>query len=136
MALLSTTQAQGVFLVVARSYRKLIQLRFTLTETEELQGKILKMSQRIRQLEEALSLLQSNISSEKHPLLREQVASAECKPEQMPSDMLAIPGDTYAESLEAFGTLTIGDGGELRYFGASAGSEVRFSVIVGIDTNI
>lgn len=81
------------------------------------------MSQRIRLLEDALALLQSSISSEKHYLLQgdlhsnyglEQLQAVEPEPAKNP----------LVETVEAFGTMTIGESGESRYFGASAGPEV------------
>lgn len=108
---------------------KLIQIRSILTDTDGLHQKIFEMSQRIRQLEDALRLLQSSLSSEKHPLLRNDLLSIKYGPEQQ----LSVPSDSVedplAEPVEAFGTLTIGDGGESRYLGASAGSEVCLIVI-------
>ncbi|KAF7968251.1 hypothetical protein HWV62_31547 [Athelia sp. TMB] len=99
--------------------------RFILTDTEELHRKIQVMSQRIRQLEDALALLQSSISSEKHCLLRDDLLLIKYGPEQRPViDDSESSQDPTAEPIDAFGTLTIGDGGESRYFGASAGPEV------------
>ncbi|KAF7972403.1 hypothetical protein HWV62_18056 [Athelia sp. TMB] len=99
--------------------------RFILTDTEELHRKIQVMSQRIRQLEDALALLQSSISSEKHCLLRDDLLLIKYGPEQRPVIDDSEPSqDPTAEPIDAFGTLTIGDGGESRYFGASAGPEV------------
>ncbi|KZP26777.1 hypothetical protein FIBSPDRAFT_781546, partial [Athelia psychrophila] len=101
--------------------------RSILTDTDGLHQKIFEMSQRIRQLEDALRLLQSSLSSEKHPLLRNDLLSIKYGPEQQ----LSVPSDSVedplAEPVEAFGTLTIGDGGESRYLGASAGSETLLS---------
>ncbi|KZP26800.1 hypothetical protein FIBSPDRAFT_1003224 [Athelia psychrophila] len=97
--------------------------RFILTDTDGLHQKISEMSQRIRQLEDALGLLQSSLSSEKHPLLREELLSIKYGPEQR-SAVSRPPEDPLAEPVEVFGTMTIGDRGESRYFGATAGSEV------------
>lgn len=43
--------------------------RFILANTEQLHSKIHEMSERIRHLEEALERLQSQLSTESHPLL-------------------------------------------------------------------
>lgn len=43
--------------------------RFVLADTEKLHQKIAHMSDRIRQLEDALAILQSTVSKEPHPLL-------------------------------------------------------------------
>ena len=62
---------------------------FILANTEELHGKIAEMSERIRQLEEALAYLHSSSSSEAHPLLRPELLriklSAEIHRAQMTS---------------------------------------------------
>lgn len=104
-----------------------IWFRFILTDTDGLHQKISEMSQRIRQLEDALGLLQSSLSSEKHPLLREELLSIKYGPEQR-SAVSRPPEDPLAEPVEVFGTMTIGDRGESRYFGATAGSEVCLTV--------
>ena len=79
------------------------------------------MGQRIRQLEDALAILQSTVSAEPHPLLRDGLLPAKSSPVKQP--------DLLAETMDAFGTLTIGDSGESKYFGPSAGSEVRYATI-------
>lgn len=96
-------------------------IRFIFTDPETVQQKISQMAQRIRQLEDALALLQSSVSSEKHPLLRDDLLSIKLRsePEQLEAE------DTITETLDAFGTLAIGDSGESKYFGRSGGSEVR-----------
>lgn len=125
-------KARGLFQFPLAKYlpKKLILLRFVLSDTDELHQKITEMSQRIRQLEDALGLLQSNISSEKHPLLRDELLMIKYGPEQQLTDDLDPPGNPIFEPMEAFGTLTIGDDGETRYFGASAGSEVCSTFIL------
>ena len=91
------------------------------------------MSDRIRQLENALALLQSSISSAKHPLLQDELLLIKHGPaKHLPGDP-DIPGDSFVEAVDAFGTLTIGDRGESRYFGPSAGSEVRISAASSLD---
>ncbi|KZP16989.1 hypothetical protein FIBSPDRAFT_747810 [Athelia psychrophila] len=88
--------------------------------TENLYLKISEMGQRIRQLEDALAILQSSVSSEPHALLTDKLLSIKSIPEPHSS-----PKDALAETMDAFGTLTIGDGGEAKFFGLSAGSEVH-----------
>lgn len=84
------------------------------------------MSQRIRQLEDALALLQSRVSSEKHSLLRDDLLSIKYGPE-MRSLAETEPSldDPLTGTVDAFGTLSIDDRGAARYFGVSAGLEVR-----------
>ncbi|KII86662.1 hypothetical protein PLICRDRAFT_43302 [Plicaturopsis crispa FD-325 SS-3] len=49
--------------------------RFILANTEELHAKIIQMSCRIKELEEALATLQSSLTSEMHPLLAQDLLS-------------------------------------------------------------
>lgn len=86
------------------------------------------MSQRIRQLEDALAILQASISSESHDLLRDDLLSIKYGLEQRSTQATEASKDPVAETVDAFGTLTInGQSGESRYFGASAGSEVHLT---------
>lgn len=101
--------------------------RFVFTDPEMVQQKISQMAQRIRQLEDALTLLQSSISSEKHPLLREDLLSIKFRSETERAGDALSPDDIIAETIDAFGTLAVGDSGESKYFGRSGGSEVRES---------
>lgn len=103
---------------------QLMRSRFVLADTEQLHRTIAEMSQRIRQLEDALAVLQSSISSGPHSLLRDDLLSIKYGTQKPPSKEPEISDDVPAETVDAFGTLTIGDSGEARYFGASAGSEV------------
>lgn len=85
------------------------------------------MSQRIRELEEALAIFQSGLSTAPHPLLREELLSIKFGPELQQPEEPQPSEDTISDTLDAFGTLAIGDNGESRYFGRSGGSEVRRS---------
>ncbi|KZP23890.1 hypothetical protein FIBSPDRAFT_1042717 [Athelia psychrophila] len=95
--------------------------------TEELLRKISELSHRIHLLEDALALLQSSISSEKHLLLRDDLLLINHGPEQLQAVEPETAEISVAETVDAFGTMTIGDSGESRYFGASAGSETLLS---------
>lgn len=94
------------------------------------------MSDRIRQLENALLVLHSDLTSEPHPLLTKELLqikssielhgafggqgdSSEPRPERSHEDV-----DKASESLDAFGTLAIRDDGAATFYGRSAGSEV------------
>lgn len=88
---------------------------------------IILQGQRIRQLEDALAIFQSGISTEPHPLLRDELLAIKYGPEKGPSrahDQRTKPQEPLVDSIDALGTLTIGNNGEARYFGRSAGSEV------------
>ncbi|KAG1738523.1 fungal-specific transcription factor domain-containing protein [Suillus lakei] len=100
--------------------------RFVLAATEHLHRQIANMSARIRQLEDGLGLLQSQHSTEPHPLLRDDLRGVDQKDEY---SSIAQPGDNAAgpsnppEILDAFGTLSITDHGISRFFGPTGGSE-------------
>jgi hypothetical protein len=92
------------------------------------------MSDRIRQLEDALSLIQSTVARDPHPLLAKELLQIKSiielhgafggesnrgKPE---SDI-----DAESEYLDAFGTMAIREDGATTFYGRSAGSEVSNS---------
>jgi len=79
------------------------------------------MGQRIRQLEDALSIFQAGMSNEVHPLLTEDLLAIKFGPESPKP----AQNENLNSTLNAFGTLTIGNEGESNYYGRSAGSEVR-----------
>lgn len=88
------------------------------------------MGQRIRQLEDALAIFQAGVSTETHPLLRDELLGVKFGPEVRLSGEPEPQHDPVTESMDAFGTLTIGNDGEAKYFGRSAGSEVRVCLIL------
>ncbi|KAL0949720.1 hypothetical protein HGRIS_009759 [Hohenbuehelia grisea] len=98
--------------------------RFVLADTAQLHAKITEMGQRIRQLEDALAIFQAGVSNEHHPLLREELLRIKFYPDKEQETSSAQ--DSYTDSIDALGTLTIGDRGEAKYFGRSAGSETLF----------
>jgi hypothetical protein len=83
------------------------------------------MSERIRLLEDALGDLQSQRSTEPHPLLRDDLLGVNQKDDEAstPGDHIAIQS-LPADILDSFGTLTITDYGIARFFGPTGGSEV------------
>lgn len=91
------------------------------------------MGQRIRQLEDALAIFQSGVSNEPHPLLRDDLLAIKFGPEKgHPSEKDNLSPQPITESIDAIGTMTIGDQGDGgKYFGPSAGSEVSFVSYVG-----
>ncbi|KAG1736395.1 uncharacterized protein EDB91DRAFT_1142251 [Suillus paluster] len=98
--------------------------RFVLVATEHLHQQIASMSGCIRQLEDALGSLQSQHSTEPHPLLRDDLHGVDQKDEYG-----IVAGDSTAELLnppeilDAFGTLSITDHGISWFFGPTGGSE-------------
>ncbi|KAI5123792.1 hypothetical protein M0805_009087 [Coniferiporia weirii] len=96
--------------------------RFVLAATDHLHRRISKMSERIRQLEDALAILQQHVSDEPHPLLRDELLSLKV---EKGDDVLDAEGaQDMPKGLDGLGTLSISDKGSLRFFGASGGSEV------------
>lgn len=86
------------------------------------------MSQRIRQLEDALAIT-TNHSEPNHPLLADELLSIKFGPETREDSMLTESDEPQEEDhqhpedlLQAMGTLGADSQGELRYFGASGGS--------------
>ncbi|KAF7316503.1 hypothetical protein MIND_00169400 [Mycena indigotica] len=95
--------------------------RFILADTDQLHAQIAAMSQRIRQLEEALAILQGAVSSERHPLLAQDLLSIKFGAEA--HKRVEDPPIKPEPDIDALGTLTLGDDGEVKYFGRSAGTE-------------
>ena len=78
------------------------------------------MSDRIRQLEDALA---QSTGSNDHPLLREELLSI--KHGQASVSAAALPNQAVEQVINTMGDMTIGERGEGKYFGRSAGTEVR-----------
>ena len=89
------------------------------------------MSERIRQLEDALCDLQSQHSTELHPLLREDLLGVDHKDDDpfIPPDESGTPSHP-AEMLDTFGTLSINDHGISRFFGPTGGSQVSIPLTI------
>jgi len=114
--------------------------RFVLAATEHLHHRIAGLSGRIRQLEDALAALQSQHSSEPHPLLHEDLIMDDEKEDYHfgtwdDSTLPFIgggcgvdgcsPKGSLPEVVDAIGTLSISENGISRFFGPTGGSEVR-----------
>ena len=79
------------------------------------------MGDRVRELEDALSVLQTSHSSEPHPLLCEGSILVDTdKPEEQPES-----DDEGADDVtKSFGTLTVSEHGLSRFFGFTGGSDL------------
>jgi len=78
------------------------------------------MSQRIRQLEDALSSgHSSDTHGDRHPLLRDELLAV-----KFGSDPRSVSEDADDQFTLSFGTLAITDSGGSSYFGVSAGALV------------
>ncbi|PPQ92184.1 hypothetical protein CVT25_008958 [Psilocybe cyanescens] len=110
--------------------------RFVLADTETLHQKIAHMSDRIRQLEDALAILQSTVAGpggEPHPLLHRDLLKIKSSielhsasgtgGEEPVVEGVEDDDDANAEYIDAFGTLAIRDDGAATFYGRSAGSE-------------
>ncbi|TCD68011.1 hypothetical protein EIP91_011622 [Steccherinum ochraceum] len=103
--------------------------RFILADTEQLHRKISEMSERIRQLEDSLAIFQSGVSSERHPLLRDELLSIKFGPEVRRTIDEEATRNKLASSIDALGTLTVGEHGETKFIGRSGGSETLFLTV-------
>lgn len=98
----------------------------------ELRKKILQMSKRIRQLEDALKILQARVSSTPHPLLVPDLL--ETNSDSTSDDHQEYDDVAETEICVDFGTLTIADKGITHFVGRS-GADVSFSASFSV-TNI
>jgi hypothetical protein len=89
-----------------------------MADSAHLHTKISKMEERIRQLEGALASSQS----EGHPLLKEELLSIG-KYNSESANVPAFPKQSEEEVIHALGAMSIGEHGEGKYFGRSAGTE-------------
>ncbi|EIW53168.1 uncharacterized protein TRAVEDRAFT_39946 [Trametes versicolor FP-101664 SS1] len=112
--------------------------RFILADTDRLHRKIAEMSDRIRQLEDGLAILQSSVTRETHPLLTQDLLGIKSGLELHSATRFAsgsggggmeAPGEGDEEEeeevqyIDAFGTLAVRDDGAATFYGRSAGSE-------------
>ncbi|KAF5313331.1 hypothetical protein D9611_008642 [Ephemerocybe angulata] len=111
--------------------------RFVLADTEKLHTKISVMSDRIRQLEDALAVVQSTVTNEPHPLLARdlmkiksslELHSAVEEGDKEPTTKEEPEDGEETQYIDAFGTLAIRDDGAATFYGRSAGSE---SLLIG-----
>ena len=116
--------------------------RFILADTDRLHRKIAEMSDRIRQLEDGLAILQSSVTRELHPLLSPDLLKIKSGLELHSASSQAGGGggiggggtetvvaeeeeEEEGHYVEAFGTLAVRDDGAATFYGRSAGTEVR-----------
>ncbi|KAI5121634.1 hypothetical protein M0805_001163 [Coniferiporia weirii] len=100
------------------------ETRSLLSDTAQLHRKLSEMSQRIRQLEDALEISHSANSSNSHPLLREELlAIKRCTVPRAPTVPEAETEGPEGDYVEAMGTMSISDRGVSRFIGRSGGGE-------------
>ncbi|KAI0277477.1 fungal-specific transcription factor domain-containing protein [Russula aff. rugulosa BPL654] len=95
--------------------------RFVIAATEHLHRRIARMGDRIRQLEDALALLQASISKEPHPLLSENAIIVDVDIADKPHES---EDEVTGEVSTALGTLSVSDQGLSRFFGSTGGSDL------------
>ncbi|KAG6864621.1 hypothetical protein C0991_008242 [Blastosporella zonata] len=99
-------------------------LRFVLANTESLHEKINQLSNRVRQLEDALSQSHALHSSFSHPLLSEELLQIKRPLER---ERLDVPNGKDEkvdpnDSIDSMGSLSISHGGRSTFFGQTANS--------------
>jgi hypothetical protein len=101
-----------------------------LASTDKLHQKISDMSERIRQLEDALAISHSTNDPEPHPLLSPELTKIKSSIELHSASTTTSPEilqeedeDEDSEYVDAFGTLAIRDDGAATFYGRSAGHE-------------
>ncbi|KAL0579153.1 hypothetical protein V5O48_002834 [Marasmius crinis-equi] len=102
------------------------------SDTGAFHQKIEEMGQRIRQLEDALAIFQTTVSPERHPLLRDEHLKIKFPleaPGQEDSSVKTEGSPKAVDLADALGTLTLGEGGHMRYLGRSAGSESLLELV-------
>jgi len=94
------------------------------------------MSDRIRQLEDALAILQSSVTpGEQHSLLRrdlldiKSIIDLHAAIDEETSSKSKHELDADSQYIEAFGTLAVRDDGAATFYGPSAGSEVGIIMV-------
>lgn len=99
--------------------------RLILADTDALHRKITQLSERVRQLEDALGIMQAAVSQERHPLLRDELLKVKFWPEVTQDDEAQPQAESpgVADTALELGTLSIGENGDAKYFGRSAGAE-------------
>ncbi|EPQ52220.1 hypothetical protein GLOTRDRAFT_28919, partial [Gloeophyllum trabeum ATCC 11539] len=108
--------------------------RLILADTDALHRKITQLSERVRQLEDALGIMQAAVSQERHPLLRDELLKVKFWPEVTQDDEAQPQAESpgVADTALELGTLSIGENGDAKYFGRSAGAEVRKKPSAGL----
>ncbi|KAF8633249.1 hypothetical protein AX15_001442 [Amanita polypyramis BW_CC] len=99
--------------------------RFVLASTQELHEKIAELAQRVRDLEDALRVTHSQLSSQQHPLLAEELLKIKAPLQRDPPAGRTTPQkveENSAEVVDAFGSLSISVSGRTNYYGSIANS--------------
>jgi len=99
--------------------------RFILANTEVLHDKIGVLSNRVRQLEDALADTYAVYNNERHPLLSDELLQIKRPLErESRNEMPSPPEAETAEAIDAVGSLSISDNGRTNFYGQTANSYV------------
>lgn len=114
-----------------------ISFSFVLASTQELHEKIAQLATRVRQLEDALRMSHSQLSDELHPLLTEDLLKIKAPLQRDVSHQKTpsappVKEDDNADTVDASGSLVIGESGKAKFYGQTASSWVRMSSLVSI----
>jgi len=82
------------------------QIRFILSNTEELHEEIQRLRGRVKDLETALADMQAHVSTDPHPLLKDPLVLL-----SPPTPSCKLPQDEEEVLIDTFGSLTIGPDG-------------------------
>jgi hypothetical protein len=105
---------------------------FVLASTQELHEKIAELAQRVRDLEDALRASHSQLSSQQHPLLSDELLKIKAPLQRDPPANRVTAQkveETNVEVIDAFGSLSIGVSGRTNYYGSIANSWVRLCAL-------
>jgi hypothetical protein len=106
---------------------------FVLASTQELHEKISELATRVRHLEDGLRVSHSQLSSESHPLLSEDLLrikaplQREAAPLRNNPQIIVKEEEQNPDVVDAFGSLSITLSGRAKYFGQTANSWVNSS---------
>lgn len=109
---------------------KPLSSRFVLASTTELHEKISELSTRVRDLEDSLRSSHSQLSTDPHPLLTEDLLRIKAPLQREPSNPRISPSHSLKDDehnpdvVDAFGSLSISISGRAKYFGSTANSWV------------
>jgi hypothetical protein len=99
--------------------------RFVLASTTELHEKISELSNRVRELEDGLRVSHTQLSTDPHPLLTEELLRIKAPLQREPSGAPASAPkeeEPNPDVVDAFGSLSISISGRGKYFGSTANS--------------
>lgn len=100
------------------------------SQNQTLQDAVKRMTTRIRELEAALGSTQSQLTAQPHPLLQESPANRENESLMQLLEGGSLNGASPEEVRDAFGSLSIGEQGQAKFHGQSAGSGVSALVTI------